>query len=161
MTQTKKKEIFLAVSVLALIVLIGFQFLNSSERNAEDVTASDENESREAAEYVGFLDEYLHTRNIVIFDYEKEPKLSGQIKDPFQKPSIRTVRTVSPKPRKTRRSRSFKLNGILWHKRSPSAIINNKIVYVGSRIGKFRVRNIFQNKVILTSQKETHILKLK
>ncbi|HQP12536.1 MAG TPA: hypothetical protein PK470_07205, partial [Candidatus Omnitrophota bacterium] len=46
------------------------------------------------------------------------------------------------------------LIGIAWDSAQPKAIINNKIVQVGSQVGRYTVMEIFENRVILSDGAE-------
>ena len=53
-----------------------------------------------------------------------------------------------------------KLQGILFIPTQPSAIVDGKTVFVGSRVGEFRVTAISKNDVTLKNGTETKILRL-
>lgn len=53
---------------------------------------------------------------------------------------------------------TFKLNGIFFTARKPSAIINGRTVYPNSRIGDFRVQAITATHVRLASATQTNVL---
>jgi len=54
----------------------------------------------------------------------------------------------------------FKLQGIFYNPRSPSAVVNGKTVYVGDRVTGFRVFTITPDAVTLTSGTQTNVLSL-
>lgn len=60
---------------------------------------------------------------------------------------------VPPKP-------EFKLQGIFFNPRSPSAVVNGRTVYVGDRVTGFRVATITPEAVTLTSATQTNVLSL-
>lgn len=49
----------------------------------------------------------------------------------------------------------FVLKGILWDARSPSAIVNDRVVSAGEQIGRWRVVEIQKNRVILSDGSST------
>ncbi|MBU1853792.1 MAG: hypothetical protein KJ957_07105 [Candidatus Omnitrophica bacterium] len=52
------------------------------------------------------------------------------------------------------------LNGIVWDKDTPYAIINNNVVEVGEILGGVTIIEINQNSVVLEQEEETYTLKL-
>ena len=54
----------------------------------------------------------------------------------------------------------FKLQGIFFNPRSPSAVVNGRTVYVGDRVSGFNVIAITPKAVTLTSATETNVLSL-
>lgn len=53
---------------------------------------------------------------------------------------------------------SYVLNGILWDPRTPSAILNNRVVCVGERLGEWEVSEIQKDRVILSNGSERRVL---
>lgn len=53
-----------------------------------------------------------------------------------------------------------KLQGIAYNASRPSAIVNNRTVYIGDRVGEFRVTQITLDAVTLVSDAETKVLSL-
>jgi|ERR1041385_8706876 hypothetical protein len=51
-----------------------------------------------------------------------------------------------------------KLQGILFHPTRPSALINGKTVFVGDKVGDFRVSAIARDSATLVSSTETNVL---
>jgi hypothetical protein len=68
--------------------------------------------------------------------------------------SSNTVAVVSPKPPEP------KLQGILFDPKRPCAIVDDNTVFVGDRVGKFRVAAILKDSVTLQSETETNVLSL-
>ena len=88
-----------------------------------------------------------------IIDVKKEGREIGWGRDPFMRQELVTgqVETVA----------NLKLMGITTGKSAkPMAIINNKLVSVGSRIGKFRIMEISKEGVWVTDDKEVFELKM-
>ena len=56
---------------------------------------------------------------------------------------------------------SFKLQGIFYSAKSPSAVINSKTVYVGDTIANARVKAIERQSVTLVQDGETKVLTLR
>ena len=86
-------------------------------------------------------------------DVKKEERDIGWGRDPFMRQElvIENADTVA----------NLKLMGITTGKTAKSmAIINNKLVSVGSRIGKFRVMEISKDGVWVTDDKEVSELKM-
>jgi hypothetical protein len=54
----------------------------------------------------------------------------------------------------------FKLQGIFFNPARPSAVVNDRTVYVGDRISGLQVRAITPDAVVLTSASETNLLSL-
>ena len=52
------------------------------------------------------------------------------------------------------------LSGILWDADSPSAIVDNRVVRVGDRLGGWRVQEIRQDRVVLSDGETTETLTL-
>ncbi len=87
-------------------------------------------------------------------EVKKEEREIGWGRDPFtlQETSIDRVDTIA----------NLKLMGITIDKTAKSmAIINNELLSVGDKIGKFRVIKISKGSVIVTDEKENFELKLK
>jgi hypothetical protein len=61
---------------------------------------------------------------------------------------------VPPKPAPLR------LQGIVFNPARPSAMINGKTVFVGEKVGEFRVGAITQNSATLISGSQTNLLEL-
>jgi len=55
---------------------------------------------------------------------------------------------------------NLQLNAIIWGDNEPSAFINESIVYVGEKICDKTVKQIEQNRVILTDGTRDYVLKL-
>jgi hypothetical protein len=55
---------------------------------------------------------------------------------------------------------SPKLQGIFYRPTRPSAVINGKNVFIGSRVGEFKVRSITQENVTIVSATQTNVLSL-
>jgi len=53
-----------------------------------------------------------------------------------------------------------KLQGILFDPTRPSAIVDGKTIFVGGRVGGFRVTEISKNDVTLKNETETKVLRL-
>ena len=53
----------------------------------------------------------------------------------------------------------FVLKGILWDARSPSAIVNDRVVSPGDQLGRWRVVEIQKNQVILSDGTSTQELR--
>lgn len=62
--------------------------------------------------------------------------------------------------RLSREKGSLTLNGIVWDEKSPSALINSKVVGVGDEIDGHRVVEIEKEKVIVIKDNETYDLNL-
>jgi hypothetical protein len=54
----------------------------------------------------------------------------------------------------------LKLQGIFFNPRSPSAVVNDRTVYVGDRVNGFRVQAITPHSVALSSATATNVLSL-
>lgn len=54
----------------------------------------------------------------------------------------------------------FSLTGILWDKDNPLAIINNNVVKKGERVGRKKIVDIKQDKVILSEEETLSEIKL-
>ena len=54
--------------------------------------------------------------------------------------------------------KNARLQGIIFHPKSPSAIINGKTVFIGDRVGRARVASIARDSVTLQIENETRIL---
>ena len=50
------------------------------------------------------------------------------------------------------------LNGILWDPRTPSAILNNRVVSPGERLGEWKVLEIQKDRVILSNGLERRVV---
>lgn len=117
--------------------------------------------------YLHLLDEYnklklnTESRNK---DYSKST--FQLIRNPFELPKSTIKKNDNRLNRKTstrinnQSQNRLRLCGILWDEKSPSAIIGNKIVYVGSRVGSYKVIQILPHKVILSSRRKTLVLRL-
>ena len=87
-------------------------------------------------------------------------------RNPFKVPEIRRnqgatkAKNLASRKTKKRHRSGLKLTAILWDETSPGAVINNRVVHPGSRIGTYRVAGIRQDRVILASNKKTKVLKL-
>jgi len=69
-------------------------------------------------------------------------------------PDSNTVAVIPPKPP------APKLQGILFSATRPCAIVSGKTVFVGDRMGEFRVAAILKDSVTLESDTETNVLSL-
>lgn len=168
MKKSKKKEIVLAGLALLLILVVTFQLLDTSSSDAATDKKSLNGKDEFGLEsiqnkYLEFLNDYLNSKNASVFDgFGKPHKRIDLERDPFQKPRSDGGKQPSDgRPVQNSKLETLKLEGVFWHKKSPSAVINKKIVYVGSRIGRFKVIKIFPKKVIVSSDKEILVLKLK
>lgn len=63
-------------------------------------------------------------------------------RDPFSNKVYITI--------KESKDAAFQVSGIVWDKDKPTAIINNKVCEIGSRVGNFTVMAIRQDRVILS-----------
>ena len=87
-------------------------------------------------------------------EVKKEEREIGWGRDPFmlQEASPERVDTIA----------NLKLMGITIDKTAKSmVVINNELLSIGDKIGKFRVIKIFKDSVVLTDEKENFELKLK
>ncbi|MFQ5824555.1 MAG: hypothetical protein ACE5JB_10910 [bacterium] len=88
------------------------------------------------------------------------------IRDPFELPKSKIKKINNSLISKTSdkninfNKKPLKLIGTLWDETSPSAIINDKIVNVGSYIGSYKVIKILPNRAILTSNKNILVLEI-
>lgn len=83
---------------------------------------------------------------------QEEVSVNLELKrDPFTAASIAAIQSLPSAPH---------LNGILWDKNSPMAIVDNAVVKRGDRIGDKVVIDIKQNKVILSDGTQNIELKL-
>ncbi len=55
----------------------------------------------------------------------------------------------------------FVLKGILWDARSPSAIVNDRVVSLGEEIGRWHVVEIQKDRVILSDGTSTKALRVR
>ena len=70
-------------------------------------------------------------------------------------------RSNSPTPQPGASPSSYVLSGILWDSKSPSAIINGRLVGVGDPVGQWKVVEIHKDRVILSDGLTTHVMTLK
>ncbi len=98
------------------------------------------------------LDQDIPTIGVVP---RKRTEFVGWGKDPFAKPQIEIK-----EEKKVASVSDFKLGAIMWGDK-PSAFINNSIVSVGDKISDKTVKQIEQNRVIITDGINNYILKLK
>jgi len=56
--------------------------------------------------------------------------------------------------------RGLMLSGIVWHKTKPKAIISSEVVGLGDRVGNYIVKEITQDKVVLTDGSKDYELKM-
>jgi len=67
--------------------------------------------------------------------------------------NVLPVVVETPKP-------EFKLQGIFFNPRNPSAVINDRTVYAGDKVSGLRVARITPRAVTLTSENQTNVLSL-
>ena len=84
----------------------------------------------------------------------KRTEFVGWSKDPFAKPPIEKV------VKKTGNVSNLKLTAIIWDNKKASVFINNSILSVGDKITDKTVKQIEQNKVILTDGTKDYVLEL-
>ena len=83
----------------------------------------------------------------------KRSKVIDWVRDPFAKPQS------AKKEKKVGSVSDLKLGAIMWGNR-PSAFINNSIVSVGDKITDKTVKQIEENRVILTDGTNDYVLEL-
>lgn len=170
----KKKEILLGGLMVILLGLVGFQFkgaiLGSGTDGEAEAAPAQVTPLADATEeihqrYMQFLnrveDEMAHS----------EPKVTSKPvasikRDPFSRPGAtqrklvdkdRRPKRTSPKPR-PRPGKSVVLNGIMWNAERPSAVINNQVVYEGSRVDGILVKRIRPQDVTVVANRQTVVL---
>lgn len=85
---------------------------------------------------------------------EEESKSLELKRDPFTAAPITTKETASS-------STLIQLNGILWDRTKPMAIINNNVVKIGSKVGTNIVVDIKKDRVILSDGTRDFEIQLK
>jgi hypothetical protein len=85
-----------------------------------------------------------------------EPAPAVAAPDPVEAPPA-TVADEAPAPPKPA---PLRLQGIVFNPARPSAMINGKTVFVGEKVGEFRVGAITQNSATLISGSQTNLLEL-
>lgn len=155
----------LGLLFVVLVIMVGLQLKSSTatdyaeDENDESIYSNHESEFSQNY-YLEFINEYMESQLTTIFNSSADSsKLYKLDKELFSVPKIQSNQKIvsNHTPQKPSKN-NFKLYGILWDKKTPSAIINNEIVHVGSRLGLFKVSRIFPHKVYLTSKKQTLIL---
>ncbi len=61
-------------------------------------------------------------------------------------------------PVETGQPESYSLNGILWDPQMPTAVVNNRVLGVGDRIGSWKVVRIQKDRVVLSDGHSTQEL---
>jgi hypothetical protein len=85
------------------------------------------------------------------------PSTPAAAPKPTEIPTVASPEPAAPAPPVLSGPR---LNGIFFHPARPTAIVNNKLVAVGSRVGEFTVLTITPSGVTLTGGGQTNVLSL-
>lgn len=142
----KKKKI-IEVSLTSILVIILLFVLTGS---LNKITQNRLRVSQGTKEQVNFKEQKtsqnlgLPMKSPVQELLKKQEKESNNLelkRDPFNAVPIISIQRSSSSPH---------LNGILWDKNSPMAIINNVVVKIGDRVSDKVVIDIKQNEVILS-----------
>jgi len=162
------KKIKIAIILVIVLIILGFGFYetfpikNSSQKQSNQ--SFDELSLNEMQQlYVKISKTYKELKQNQNLYRSKNSESFFEIKrDPFETPiKKQNIRKSKPSTKpKSIKQIPLTLNGILWDEESPSAIINGEVVYVGGKIGSYRVRSILPEKVILTSRGKRRVLQL-
>ena len=76
-------------------------------------------------------------------------------------PLTRDILASRAKPTTELRDTEYRIEGITYDPRNPTAIINGDVYQVGSDIGDYKVKAILQDGVVLTDGSEDHLVKVK
>lgn len=157
MNRPRKKEALLAILFILLLLLIAFQVLGTDTYDPTPVEADLDDSDYEP--YLAFLQQYKESQHPVVTS--SRTVRFGTLpprRNPFRRP------TQTRGERNSEEARGLghlSLQGILWHKTEPAAIIANRIVHPGDYIHGFVVRSIHREKVVLASADELRVLRLK
>ena len=144
-----KKNIELIVTGVLVLILVS-AFVNSLNTIKKKKSSSSVVSTMSATSAIAVSEEQVPVKEISVLQEEETAKLEMR-RDPF---------TAAPiKPQETSSS-SIQLNGILWDKTNPMAIINESIVKVGDRVGAYIVVSIKQDSVILNDGNRDFELRL-
>jgi cytoskeletal protein RodZ len=75
-------------------------------------------------------------------------------------PSVEQPVATAPPPVANPTAPPLNLNGIFYNPTRPTAIVNNKLVSIGSRVGQFTVLAITQSSISLVGGGQTNVLSL-
>lgn len=92
-----------------------------------------------------------------------EVTTAGAIKTETDKEGIEIKRDIfisKAKPVSALKDIDLKLEGITYNPTNPTAIVNNEVIKANSTIGRFTVKEIRPNEIILTDGIEEHILSI-
>ena len=157
MNKFLRKETYIGFSIFVVAPLI-YLLLPAGETQSSLMTT----ELAEMDETFLLLFRDIKQSKLEFDTYEaNEEELSIAGSDPFALPSEREQRFGETNVATSKKSsHPLTLKGILWDDVAPSAIINKKIVRVGSQIGSFRVAHIWPQEVLLKSQNNELVLKI-
>jgi len=167
-----QKKTKIAIILAIVLIILGFGFYetfpikNSSQKQSNPL--SDELSLDEMQQiYIKISTTYKELKQRKNLYRSQKSETFFEIKrDPFETPTKKQktgqkgAKKKTPTKRKSKVQIRLTLNGILWDEESPSAIINGEVVYVGGKIGSYRVRSILPEKVILTSRGKRRVLQL-
>ncbi len=146
----KKKLEIIVIIILALVFIF---ILAGSFKKTRSKMPSAEQKTSQAILPEQEITPLFATRHEKSMEKTKDNKELAWGRDPFMLHDIGTgvVDTVE----------NLKLMGITVGKNTKSmAIINDEIVSVGSKIGKFKIVSIMSNKVVVTDGEKNYDLKL-
>jgi len=89
-----------------------------------------------------------------------EPAVPVEASTPGDTPEEAMTNTLPAAVVETPPQPEFKLQGIFFNPRSPSAVVNGKTVYVGDRVSGYQVQTITPTAVTLASGTNTSVLSL-
>ena len=162
MSKLNLKKTFLSLGFVLLLIVSGFQFLDSSPfKDASHTNDIGQGERLEDIDktYLKLFKEFKESglKNRT-YRFKKSGQITLKKRDPFVRPDAGFVNVLSQA--RTFDEQDLKLNGILWDSTSPSAVISGEIVQVGSQLGLYKVKQIQQQRVILMSPKNKIVLEM-
>ena len=162
MSESNVKKVFLSLGLALLLIVSGFQFLDSSP--FKDASYTNDIEQGERLDEVDktYLKLFKEIKESGLknqsYRFEKSGQITLKKRDPFVRPDVGFVNAL-PHTRAFE-EQDLKLNGILWDDTSPSAVISGEIVKVGSQLGLYEVMQIQHQRVILKSPRNRIVLEM-
>lgn len=154
------KLLLLPGGLILLLVVFGFQLLNSSSFNDKSQIEEQWLDEIDSA-YLKLFKEFktLKLKN-PSSKLKKSPTIPALKRDPFVRPDVSGIQSLASSSSRFFDANALELHGILWDETSPWAVINDEIVRVGSQLGSYRVKQIQMQRVVLASYNNKLVLQM-
>lgn len=143
-----KKQIFLIVGLLIMLIVIWTLVINSPKKNPSKTMKSAEESGLEFKVILEMVEDLKSKESVMEFSYEED-------NDPF---SLEKKNTSGKNMITSRLLGGFTLKGILWDSQKPLAIINGEVIGEGKMIKGIKIKRIEPSHVVLEVEGEEKLL---